>query len=157
MPNIPTLSPMPEGANDTSNNLEVWLYNLNSIYDIGDLSDKFADNIDIKHKLKLRTLQGGNQSPEYNYVTEARMTLSGLDNLPLLESIDVSKVIFKDTTLDLSANVYLNTVYAKGSNLTNFTFADGANIKHLELPSSLTTLKLKDFLFYDTKNNPSNL
>ena len=119
---------MPAGANDTANNLEVWLYNLGSIYDIGDISDKFADNIDIKHKLKLRTLQVGNSDPEYHYKTAAKMTLAGLNNLPLLESIDVSKVEFDKTTLNLSENVYLKNVYAKGSNLTNFSFAPGANI-----------------------------
>lgn len=156
-PGIPTLSTMPIGEQDTTNNLETFIDNINSIYDIGDLSDKFLTNLEFKHVVPLRTLQIGNSHEDYHYATDQGFTIAGLDKVPLLESIDISKIQFTTPTLNLSNNIYLNSVYAKGSNLTSITLAPGTNIKHLELPASLVTLKLKDFLFYDTINHPENL
>ena len=156
-PGIPTLASMPIGEQDTTNNLETFIDNINSIYDIGDLSDKFLTNLEFKNVVPLRTLQIGNSHEDYHYETDQGFTIGGLDKVPLLESIDVSKIQFTTPTLNLSNNIYLNSVYAKGSNLTSITLAPGTNIKHLELPASLVTLKLKDFLFYDTINHPENL
>lgn len=153
-PNTVVRTKEPIGV-DTAKDIETYIFDMGDIYDIGDLSDKFLTSIEFKKKTKLRRLQLGNASPAY--LSSEAVTISGWNNLKLLEVFDIQNAKLKDAVLDTSNQLYFRELYAKGSNITAFEAANGGNIQHLELPSSITSLIIKNNLFYDTINHPENL
>ena len=152
--NTTVQTPMPTGV-DTAKDVETYIFNIGDIYDIGDLSDKFLTSIEFKRQNKLRYLRFGNADP--SYLSSEATAISGLSNVNLLEVFDLQNAKLSSTALDLSNQKYFKELYAKGSNLTQVSFAEGCNLQHVELPTSITEIILKNILFYDTINHPENL
>lgn len=147
-------TPLPTGV-DTAKDVETYVFNMGDIYDIGDLSDKFLTSIEFKRPNRLRRFQLGNASPAYK--SSEAVSISGFNNLTLLEVFDVQNAKLQATSVDLSNQKYFRELYAKGSNITAVNFAEGGNLQHVELPSSITSITIKNNLFYDTINHPENL
>ena len=159
-----TITPLPAGQTvqteepigvDTAKDVETYIFNIGDIYDIGDLSDKFLTSIEFKRQNKLRRFQLGNASDEYK--SSEAIAISGFNNLTLLEVFDVQNAKLQATSVDLSNQKYFRELYAKGSNLTSVNFAEGGNLQHVELPGSITSITIKNNLFYDTTTHPENL
>lgn len=75
-------------------------------------------------------------------ISNTNMKFSGLANASKIETIDFTNI---RNLIDLDGlNTLLNIreIYAKGTSVANFTFADGANVEHIELPTSVETLSL---------------
>lgn len=69
--------------------------------------------------------------------------ISGLKGLASLEYLDVQG-LKAYTSIDLTNQPYLKTLKAFGSNIVTATFAKGAPITSLELPTALKTLELNE-------------
>ena len=72
-------------------------------------------------------------------------TISSLARAKRIEYLDIRgcKGI---TTMDLSQNLYLDTLLAKGSGLTNVTLAKGAPVKVLSLPDTMQVVRLEQLI-----------
>lgn len=70
------------------------------------------------------------------------MKFSGLEAASKLEVLDVTNIKNLDKLDGLNKLLNVRSVYAKGTSVSNFTFADGCHIKYLELPSATETLSL---------------
>lgn len=153
--NVPTYTSLPIGL-DTLNEKEAYLFNLGDVYDIGDLSDKFPVAIDIMKPLKLRKLTIGNPDPAY--VSDIQCKVSGWNNLPLLEELDLRNAQMDVSgEVDLSKCFYFKRLLAKGSNLTKITLPVGGDIERLEFPAGMTGLSLRDNVFFNTFDDPTAL
>ena len=105
------------------------------------MSDKLAvvtiaNVYDEAQGTNLTTLILGGK-PNYE-VTE----ISGLDVATSLEHIDVSEMT-KMLSLNLSNHKYIKTVKAQGSGIASITFAKGAPVETLELPTAIRVLTLE--------------
>lgn len=88
---------------------------------------------------KMTKLVVGNSSANNVELSE----ISGLKELTSLEHLDIQGI--KNLNfVDLSSQSQLKTLKAYGSGITSATFAKGAPIERLELPSTLTTLTLDE-------------
>ena len=87
---------------------------------------------------KMTKLVAGNPD-EYNYeVTE----ISGLKQASALEHLDIQGMT-KMSSLDLSSHAYFKTLKAFGSGISSVSFAKGAPVERLELPSTMRVLSLE--------------
>jgi hypothetical protein len=68
------------------------------------------------------------------------MKFSGLESASKLEVLDVTNIKNIDKLDGLNKLLNIRNVYAKGTSVSNFTFADGCHIKYLELPTTTETL-----------------
>ena len=143
-----------------------YIYDLNDVYDLGDISNKCANLLTFTHPNKLRRLQLGHgdwvddNGVVQHYSSGQTLNLGFLENCSLLEYLDIQGVQFeqnKGPEGALSKLPYLQTLLAKRSNLVQVSLVAGGNIKHMELPATVTNLYLHDNLYYDTTTDPSNL
>ena len=74
-------------------------------------------------------------------ISNTSLKLSGLGNAIKLESIDVTNIQNAVSLDGLENLLNIRKVYAKGTSISNFTFADGAMIEKLELPKTTESLK----------------
>lgn len=96
---------------------------------------------------KLTKIVLGNASKANYEVTE----ISGLKQAEALEYLDVQGMT-KINSLDLSNHKYFKTLKAKGSGISSVTFAKGAPVEKLELPSSMRVLALSQLPYLDKDN-----
>jgi hypothetical protein len=75
-------------------------------------------------------------------ISNTSMKFSGLDKATKLEVLDVTNIKNVMALDGLNTLLNIREVYAKGTSVSNFTFADGAMIETLELPSAIETLSL---------------
>ena len=92
---------------------------------------------------KLKELLIGNKDSEtlINKQTD-NLKFSGLEVLEKLEKLDMTNITNLDSLSGLENLYNIKEVYAKGTRVSNFTFADGAKIKKIELPTKANTLYL---------------
>lgn len=96
---------------------------------------------------KLRKLVLGNSDMTNTEVTE----ISGLKQALSLEELDVQGMT-KMLSLDLSNHSYFKTLKAFGSGVSSVTFAKGAPVEGLELPSSMRVLNLNQLPYLASDN-----
>lgn len=77
--------------------------------------------------------------------------ISGLRQATLLDYLDVQGMQAL-TSLDLSAQLYFKTLKAHNTNIASVTFAKGAPVERLELPSSMRVLSLEQLPLLDGAN-----
>ena len=75
--------------------------------------------------------------------------ISGLDVATSLEHIDVTGMK-KMVALNLNNHQYIKTVKAKGSGIASITFAKGAPVETLELPTAIRVLTLEQLPYLTT-------
>ena len=96
-------------------------------------------------------------------ISNTNMKFSGLDKATKLEYLDITNIRNVMSLDGLNSLLSLRELYAEGSSVANFTFADGAMIETIKLPSTTETLSLTRSSFIDyngisfEKNNYSNL
>jgi hypothetical protein len=92
--------------------------------------------------MKELILSSGQPGWEYGLKTLGRMSnLSIVEKFPLLEKLDVSYWNYL-SSLDLQNNKNLKELHAYGTVLNNCIFPEGGVLEVVELPSTLTDLKL---------------
>ena len=77
--------------------------------------------------------------------------ISGLKQAVSLEHLDIQGMT-KMSSLDLSNHPYFKTLKAKGSGISSISFAKGAPVEMLELPSSIRVLSLNQLPYLDSDN-----
>lgn len=146
---------------ETSTDQEMYIYGLDDIVDLGDLSTKYFNKFQLNRATKLRKLilgshEGNFSNPNLGTANVFVIGDKGA-NVPFLEEINIENCSGIKDALDLSACPYLQNVYAKGSAITTVNFYPGGNLQHVELPASTTALSLNGQLFFNTKDNLDNL
>lgn len=103
---------------------------------------------------KLEKLIIGSNSKENIRLQE----VSGIKNAVSLAYLDITNL--KGLTgIDLSENIYLKELRAKGTNLYAIDFAEGSPINYLELPATFKNIDFKslaDLSFYNVKHENFN-
>lgn len=131
---------------------EIFLYFLNNLSSLGDLSAKYFSQFTFnapteKRFSKTRELiMGRHGQPEYARHFDGRLKL--LNTLytnwaPFLEKLDVA-YIPELSSLNLSENQYIKQVYAEGSSIANFSFPEGGILQEIYFPNTLTNLTIKN-------------
>lgn len=139
---------------DTANDQEVYIYDMANIIDLGDLSTKGLQKFKLVQETKLTSLVLGRSDSDY-----ANDELGKNDGsfdlgtngqyVPYLETLNIENCTGIRNNLSLSALPYLKEIYAKGSNISGVSLANGGNIQHLELPA-VTALTFLNQLYYNT-------
>lgn len=75
-------------------------------------------------------------------VGNTSLTVTGLERAEKLEELDMTNIQNADSLDGLSKLVNIREVYARGTIVTNFVFADGAMIEKIELPTTVENLSL---------------
>lgn len=120
--------------------------------DFSQMSDRLAVmNIasvyDDSLKTKLTKLVVGNANKTNAELEE----ISGLKQAVSLEYLDIQGMT-KMSSLDLSNHPYFKVLKAKGSGISSISFAKGAPVEMLELPSSIRVLSLNQLPYLDSDN-----
>jgi hypothetical protein len=87
-------------------------------------------------------LVGDHNRDDIKNVSNGNLKFSGLANASKLEVLDITNIQNAMSLDGLSSLLNIREVYAKGTSISNFTFADGAMIEKIELPSTVETLSL---------------
>lgn len=75
-------------------------------------------------------------------ISNTSLKFSGLANASKVEVIDMTNIQNAMSLDGLNTLLNIREVYASGTSIANFTFADGAMIETLELPAAVETLSL---------------
>lgn len=127
----------PEGSNP--NDLETYIYSADRIADIGDLSALQVGLANFGAAVKLQSIILGSAAEDY---VNQKLTSLTLGSNKLLRYLNVENCIALSTPIDASECSGLETVKAKGSSLTGFTFPNGGHLETVELPSTLANLTI---------------
>lgn len=122
----------------TFKNTEVWLYGASNLLELGDLSNKYAEEMKLANANKVKELKIGSAVKGY----ENNLYLLTLGELPLLEKFDIQQCAKLTNAVDLSQCQNIREVYAKGSSITSVILAEGGFLQTLELPKTITSLSL---------------
>ncbi len=124
----------------TFNDTETILYGASRITSIGDLSPLYAGTIDVSKATKLTQLKigaGGN----YSNTNLKSLTLG---NNTMLQELDIRNCPSLTGALDVSGCTNIKKIHATGTGLSSVKLADAGSITHLELPSTITNLTVKN-------------
>lgn len=143
---------------------EVYIYDMDNITSLGNLYDKGFRKFKLTNPTKFTELILGHISTEEEPFENADLgkESSNFDlgkngsNAPLLEILNLENCSSIKGGMSLSEMPYLREVYAKGTKITSFAFADGGNIQHLDLPATIDTLTLTNQLYYNTYIDDKN-
>lgn len=125
----------------TLNDTEIYIYSASQLKDIGDISGLMPGFCDFANATRLQNLKIGSNASGYS---NANLTELNVGNLPLLKSIDVRNCPNLTQTVDLSQCPSLENAYFDGSGITGVQLANGASLKVLHLPASVTNLTLRN-------------
>ena len=119
------------------------IYSASCLRSIGDLSACYLINGDFSNARKIRELTLGNDTAGYNNTNS--MTL-GLGSNELLNKLDIQNMSGLTQSLDLSGLKNLEELYAYGTNVGGVIFADGGNIRTVEIPD-VGSLQMKNLVY----------
>lgn len=124
------------------------IYSASCLKSVGDLSACYLTNGTFANATKIRELVLGNGTDGYNNTNV--MTL-GLGSNGLLNKLDIQNMSGLTHSLELSGLKNLEELYAFGSCISGVVFADGGNIRIVEIPA-VGSLTMKN-LNYLTDDN----
>lgn len=126
--------------NITFNDTETILYGASRITSVGDLSPLYAGTIDVSKATKLTQLKigaGGN----YSNTNLKSLTLG---NNTMLQELDIRNCPSLTGALDVSGCTNIKKIHATGTGLSSVKLAEAGAITHLELPTTITNLTVKN-------------
>lgn len=95
--------------------------------------------------INITKIEMGNEHAHYEniHLDKEKMT-EATRNKPLLKVFDITNLTLDqtDTSINLSDSIKLETFKALGTNIVKATFANGVNLQHLYLPSTINSLNL---------------
>jgi hypothetical protein len=125
-----------------SGGVETYIYNASLLTDIGDLSACYLSWLDISRASKLQRIIAGSQIEGYqNQAWQAGTSISF--NSDLINTIDITGLIYLNTTIGISGCTALKYFYAENTNVPSVTLASNSNIQIMKLPATITNLKLQ--------------
>ena len=104
-----------------------------------DVTGCYSSSIGTKMK---EIIIGDNTRNDLINISNTNMKFSGLDKATKLEYLDITNIRNIMALDGLNSLLNIRELYAEGSSVANFTFADGAMIETLRLPSTIETLSL---------------
>lgn len=102
-------------------------------------------------KLK-EILVGDNTRTDLVNISNTSLKFSGLNKATKLEVLDMTNIKNAVAFDGLNSLLNIREVYAKGTSVSNFTFADGSMIEKIELPATTETLSLTRSSLIDYSN-----
>jgi hypothetical protein len=123
------------------NDTETIIYGASAVKGLGDLAAKYAGTVDISHATKLTELILGSSTPGYDNANLHAITLG---NNTMLKKLDVRNCSGLSAPVDVSGCQNMEEIYASGTNTTAVILAGAGNLKHLELPATVSNLTLKN-------------
>lgn len=124
---------------------ETYIYGASEISSLGDLSNLYTKQVDIRKCSKLTELIVGCSEigPDGEKYYNPNLTSLSTGSNKLLKIIDVSNCPNLTGTLQLDGCTNLQQVKAKGSGLASLSLPDGGYVTRLELPDTFNNLVLK--------------
>ena len=129
---------------DTMDDTAVLVYAASRIQSMGDISTCYIHDNDFSKAEKLKELIIGNTTEGYSNTFLTNLVIG---NNVLLEKLDIRNTPNLSTSLDLSKCNNLTELYATGSGLTGILFANGGKITTALLPSTLTSINMRNLLY----------
>lgn len=112
------------------NDTEIYIRNAGWIQEIGDLSALYLGQFEAARLKRVRKLLIGSDVEGY-YNTS--FTTASFDNCVKLEELNMGGLKNAAQTFDLSNNLYLKTIYTKGSGVSGLRFARNGRLRTAEL------------------------
>ncbi len=125
----------------TFKDTETFLYGASRISSLGDLSDKYADTVDVSKAVRLKELILGSAVSGYENPNLKGLTVT---NNTLLEKLDVRGCTALVTTLGLGGCSNIRCIYAQNSAITGVTLPVGGRLEEMYLPATVTGLIIRD-------------
>ena len=118
------------------------------IADLGDLSDKYLNEIDYSQAIRLRTFTLGSLIDGYRNdgITDKfidALAITATSPKGLLTYMDLSNLTKLAGSLQLTGAEKINTFMATGTQLSSVEFTEGNLLKTLYLPETITSFVLK--------------
>ena len=121
--------------------LETYIYSADRISSIGDLSNFNIGLCNFAHATKLKEIILGSERPGYenNHLKNFRVGANSV-----LKEVNLSNCKALEMEINLEGCPVLEIFKAKGSHITGVIFAKGARLKECSLPTSVSSLILRD-------------
>lgn len=129
---------------ETMDDTAVLVYGASRIQSMGDISAAYIHDNDFSKAEKLKELIIGNTTEGYQNTFLTNLTIG---NNKLIEKLDVRNTPSLANSLDLSKCGNLKELYATGSGLTGVLFANGGKIQTALLPSTLTSINMRNLQY----------
>ena len=130
---------------DTVNDSEIYIYSAPQISSIGDLSGLKVGFADFSQATRLQSIKLGDNSIYYSNANLNNLTLG---SNRLLKVLDVRNCVALGTgdqkTIDLSGCTGIEEVYFDGTMITGVTLPNGGVLRILHLPSTITSLIIRN-------------
>ena len=130
---------------DNVNDTEIYIYSASQLADVGELSARRVGYAEFVYATKLQQLILGNPS---QYYTNGNLQTLYLGKNKLLKKLDVRNCTGLGTgeqkTVDLSGCTGIEEVYFDGTKITGVSLPNGGVIKVLHLPSTITSLIIRN-------------
>ena len=130
---------------DNVNDTEIYIYSASQLADVGDLSALKVGYAEFVYATKLQQLILGNPS---QYYTNGNLQTLYLGKNKLLKKLDVRNCTGLGTgdqkTVDLSGCTGIEEVYFDGTKITGVSLPNGGVLRILHLPSTITSLIIRN-------------
>ena len=130
---------------DNVNDTEIYIYSASQLADVGDLSALRVGYAEFVYATKLQQLILGNPS---QYYSNGNLQALYLGKNKLLKKLDVRNCTGLGTgdqkTVDLSGCTGIEEVYFDGTKITGVTLPNGGVLRVLHLPSTITSLIIRN-------------
>ena len=130
---------------DNVNDTEIYIYSASQLADVGDVSALRVGYAEFVYATKLQQLILGNPS---QYYTNGNLQTLYLGKNKLLKKLDVRNCTGLGTgdqkTVDLSGCTGIEEVYFDGTKITGVTLPNGGVLRVLHLPSTITSLIIRN-------------
>ena len=130
---------------DNVNDTEIYIYSASQLADVGDLSALRVGYAEFVYATKLQQLILGNPS---QYYKNGNLQTLYLGKNKLLKKLDVRNCTGLGTgdqkTVDLSGCTGIEEVYFDGTKITGVTLPNGGVLRILHLPSTITSLIIRN-------------
>ena len=112
------------------NNTEIYFRHAPWIQDFGDMSGLYLGQFEASNlKRARRLLIGSSVAGYYN----TNFTQATFDNCKRLSELNLGGLVNAKRAFDFSPNIYLQTLYTKGSGVTGITFAKNGRLRNVQI------------------------
>lgn len=141
-----------EAPGDSYNDTEMAIYGASNLKSIGNLSTKYASNLELSAAKKLLELDIGNSHPQYN---NANLRSVSFGSNSMLRRVNVENCRRLDGALALESCPNINEINARGTSITGVQLPQRGVLKTLLLPDTVTSLVLTNQTKLETFELPS--
>lgn len=112
------------------NDTEVYVRDAKWIKEMGDLSALYLGEFEASKLVRNKRFLIGSSVEGY---TNTNFTTATFDNCAKMEEVNMGGLVNAKRAFDFSKNVYLKTIYTKGSGITGLTFAKNGRLETAQL------------------------